>query len=192
MKYPHWQYYKSVLGELETISRYVEISLDNYSTYGTEFTRLLLSVCSEVDVVAKLLCKNVDADESAGSIQDYRRILSSRFPGLPKVEVSLPKYVISLTPWCEWLEDRTPKWWSCYNRVKHKRDEHFREGNLENVLFATGGLCVLVSYLYYKDFVSEHMSIMPLFMFLDRKYLSGCKPLTKGDFKLPDFEDGEK
>jgi hypothetical protein len=192
MKYPHWECYKSILGDLETISRYVQISPDNYSTYGTELTRLLLSVCSEVDVVAKLLCRTVMPDECVGNIEDYRRILCPRFPGLPKVEVSLPQYVISLTPWCEWLEERTPNWWSCYNKVKHKRDEHFREGNLGNVLLGAGALCVLVCYLYYEDFISEHMSIRPLFMFLDRKYVSGCKVLTQGDFKLPDFEAAER
>jgi len=192
MKYPHWQYYKSILGDLEVLSRYVEISQDNYETYSIELTKLLLSIGSEVDVVAKLLCGATKSRKSPGNIKSCQKILLTQFPKLPDVEVSLPKYVISFKPWHEWLQDKTPEWWNGYNKVKHERDNHFRDGNLKNVLFATGGLCVLVSYLYYNDFISDHLGITPLFMFLDNKYKSGCKVLTKGDFKLPDFESDGK
>jgi len=189
MKYPHWQYYESILRELETISRYVEISPYNYSTYSTELTKILLSTGSEIDVVAKLLCKNTKITKSPDNIKEYQRILCAKFPGFHDVEISLPKYIISFKPWYDWLQNKTPEWCICYNKVKHEKDKHFREGNLKNVLFATGGLCVLVSYLYYNDFISKNLGIMPLFMFLDRKYVSGCKVLTKGNFRLPDFEN---
>jgi len=194
MKYSHWGYYKSILGDLEVTSRYIEISPDNYGTYGTELARLFLSVGSEVDVVARLLCEGESYAREAGNIRDYREVLCAKFPELPETEVSLPKYVISLRPWADWAGGKTPKWWECYNKVKHRRDEHFREGNLENVLMATGGLCVLVSYLYYED-LSKLIGITPLFLFLDQKYRTGSvKALVRTEYVLPDFteKDGEK
>ena len=190
MKYPHWQYYKSMLRDLDTLSRYVEISPDNYRTYSIELTRLLLSAGSEIDVVAKLLCKAVDAEAAPDNINKYQEILTRKLPGLPEVEVTLPKYLISFKPWLDWLKGRTPEWWSCYNKVKHDRSQHFREANLENVLLATAGLCVLVSYLYYEDLNSKLIGITPLFMFLDQKYRTGgIKVLVKGQFVLTDFEE---
>ncbi len=188
MKYPHWQYYKSILDDLDVISRYIEISTDNYATHSIELTRLLLSVGSEVDVVAKLLCESIEPEVSANTINQYREILTCKFTGLPEVEVSLPKYLISLKPWIDWLENRTPVWWNCYNKVKHERSNYFQEANLENVLLATAGLCVLVSYLYYDDLNSNLVGITQLFMFLDRKYRTGgVKVLVKGQIILPDF-----
>ena len=188
MKYPHWQYYKSILNDLEVLSRYVEISQDNYETYSIELTKILLSVCSEVDVVAKLLCASANQIESPDNIKSYQKILLAKFPGLPDVEVSIPKYSISFKPWEEWPQDKTPKWWNDYNKVKHERDKHFRDGNLKNVLFATGGLCVLLSYLHYKNFIAKGL-VTPLFMFLDNKYMTGGKVLVVKQYKLPDFRD---
>jgi len=190
MQYSHWYYYKSILGDLDSLSRYIEISKDNYSTYSIELTRLLLSIGSEIDVVAKLLCRAADPEAPAGNIMDYRKSITSKFPHLPKTEVFIPQYSISLTPWKDWFEEKTPEWWSCYNNVKHERSNYFGEANLENVLLASAGLCILVSYLY-NDSISRLSGIIPLFMFLHPKYKSGCKVLTKSDYILPDFEREE-
>jgi len=83
---------------------------------------------------------------------------------------------------------KTPKWWDCYNKVKHERSLHFREANLENVLFATAGLCVLVLYFYY-DNLNKLTGTTPMFMCLDKKYMTGgVKTLVKPQFALPDFK----
>lgn len=188
MKYPHWYYYKSILGDLETLSRYIEISEDNYNIHSIELTRLLLSIGSEIDVVAKLLCKLANPEAAPDNINKYREILTHKFPDLPEVEVSLPEYLISLKPWFDWLENKTPKWWDCYNKVKHERSLHFREANLENVLFATAGLCVLVSYLYY-DNLNKLIGTTSMFMRLGKKYRTGgVRVLTNTRFALPDFK----
>ena len=57
---PHWSYYMSLEDDLIETSRYVEICEDNFDTYSTRFTRLMLSAASEVDVVAKILCGQID------------------------------------------------------------------------------------------------------------------------------------
>ena len=123
------------------------------------------------------------------NINKYREILTHKFPGLPEVEVAIPKHLISFKPWLDWLENRTPEWWNCYNKVKHERSQYFREANLENVLLATAGLCVFVSYLYYDD-INKLVGMAPILMFLDRKYYSsrGTKVLVTNPFILPDFE----
>ena len=51
MKLPHWHYFISLEDEIVKISRFIEISEDNYDVYSIELTKLFLSICSEVDVI---------------------------------------------------------------------------------------------------------------------------------------------
>lgn len=56
----HWRYFIALEQDLEGTTRYVEPAEDNFKTYSVEFTRLLLSACSEIDVVCKVLCQKID------------------------------------------------------------------------------------------------------------------------------------
>ena len=153
MKYPHWQYFLVLDRDIETVSRYVEISQDNYDTYSIQFVRLLLSACSEIDVVAKILSKQVDTHfKPSGNfpgIFDYQRTITKRFPKFHTTNILIPKYGITLTPWHKWsLANTPPIWWSCHNKVKHQRDTHYKQANLKNTINAVAGLFVMVLYLY--------------------------------------------
>lgn len=44
----------------------------------------------------------------------------------------------------------SPTWWQAYNRIKHHRDQHFLQANLENALNALAGLFVMV-LLFYEE-----------------------------------------
>ena len=48
----HWNYFLAFDSDAEKLSRYIEFTSDNFGTYSIELVRLLLSVASEVDVVA--------------------------------------------------------------------------------------------------------------------------------------------
>ena len=54
--------------------RHVEICEDNLDIYSTQFTRLLLSAASEVDVVAKILCGQIDPHGTHGNRVAVRTI----------------------------------------------------------------------------------------------------------------------
>ena len=76
----HWNYFLVFDSDAEKLSRYIEFTSDNFKTYSIELVRLLLSVASEVDVVAKLLCIKVDPTAKAKNIDHYCNILNSEFP----------------------------------------------------------------------------------------------------------------
>ena len=192
MNYPHWQYYRSLSEDLEKVSRYIEVSPDNFNVYSIELTRMLLAIGSEIDVVAKLLCEQVDQTSRPRNIVDYGEILLPQFPNLVSVVVTIARYGISFTPWRDWTLDRRPQWWGAYNDVKHQRNVSFEKANLENTLNALAGLCVFNCYLYFKDFISGGLATNRPFMFLDSSYNYGGKRLRSPEIQLPDFANDEQ
>jgi hypothetical protein len=148
----HWNYFLSLEEDLIRVGRFIEFSKSNYSCYSTELARLLLAAGSEVDVVAKLLCKKLDASASVNNIDDYRNVVLSRISRLPTHTVSLPRFGITLTPWSKWAIATNPDWWREHNQVKHQRDENFGKAHLKNTLNAIGGLFLLLMEYYRGDF----------------------------------------
>src|SRR5689334_22322111 len=75
----YWEYFLTLDSDLETIARYVQFDSKNFKTYSIEFVRLLLATCSEVDVVAKLLCEIIAPNKSAENINQYRSIIMGEY-----------------------------------------------------------------------------------------------------------------
>ena len=186
MKYPHWHYFLTLDADLDLTSRYVEICKDNFKTYSIEYVRILLAAGSEIDVVAKLLCKKIDSSREAENINHYREIITAKYPHFHEMEVVLPLYPIDpLIPWSAWKGTVNPEWWKSYNDVKHKRHLNFRKANLENVLNAVAGLFVMVTYLYH-DSLPELFELQPpRLLSLPERYKEGVKWATT--YNLPDF-----
>lgn len=160
MKMPYWHYFISLEDEIVKISKFIEICEDNFSVYSIELTKLLLSICSEVDVVAKLLCKEADIglyNKIKGShnatIETYRTVINTRFPQFHNVNVIIPFYNLSFLPWDAFKDNVNPEWWQQYNNVKHERNISFEKANLKNVLLSMAGLMVLLVYLYGRESV---------------------------------------
>ena len=155
MELPHWHYFMSLEDEIVKISKFIEINEDNYGVYSIELTKLFLSVCSEVDVVAKLLCKESDTDlfertrnNRNATIEIYRTVIKAKFPQFHAANVKIPFYNLSFTPWEAFRDNTAPEWWRQYNGLKHERNLNFKNANLENILLSMSGLMVLLVYLY--------------------------------------------
>ncbi len=148
----HWNYFLSLEEDLIRIGRFIEFSKSNFSCFSTELARLLLAASSEVDVVAKLLCKKLDASVVTTNIDDYRNVVLSRISRFPAYTVSLPRFGLTLTPWSKWATNTNPDWWREHNQVKHQRDEYFTKAHLKNTLNAIGGLFLLLMEYYRGDF----------------------------------------
>lgn len=144
----HWNYFLALEKDMEAASRYVEFNEANFSVYSIELAHLLFTAASEVDVVAKLLCGEINAAASPSNINEYKGILLPAIPDLPEAEVFVPRYGLSFKPWSNWAGQRSPLWWRSYNNVKHERDAHFSEATLKNSLNALGALLILI-YHYY-------------------------------------------
>lgn len=191
MKYPHWQYFLSLVEDVERLSRFVSLSEENFATSSIECTRLLLAASSEVDVVCRVLCKRVSPNENPGGIVEYGKILLPTYPLIPTIVVSVPRFSLNLRPWAPWTLDCRPDWWQGYNKVKHKRHEYADLGNLGNSLNSVAALCVLVSYLHYDDFISEGLATRRPFLFLDPLYNGVAAYLVSPRIVLEDLERGK-
>jgi len=60
----YWQFFATIDEDLHELSRFVEIHPDNFMTFSARLLRLYLAIGSEVDVVAKLLCLQIDPTRS--------------------------------------------------------------------------------------------------------------------------------
>ena len=143
----YWNYFIALEKDIEELSRYVEFDKSNFNTFSVRLAHFLLSVSSEVDVVAKALCKEIDNKIEAVNIGDYRKIIMNRFPEMAEEPVFMTRYNLSFMPWESWASKTNPDWWLAYNKVKHTRGEHYNLANLENVLSAISGLFVVIVYL---------------------------------------------
>ena len=144
----HWNYFLALERDMEVVARFVEFNERNFSTFSIELAHLLFAAASEVDVVAKLLCKHAAPGSPCGNIDDYRSTLQRVVPELSRETVFVPRHGLMLEPWAAWVSNTNPRWWRAYNDVKHERDAHFQDATLENALNALGALLLLTVHYY--------------------------------------------
>lgn len=182
----HWNYFIALERDLEALSRYIEFCPANLNVFSIELAHLLFAAASEVDVIAKCICKIVAPSANCANIDNYRSVLvdPSNFPvcfdGLSAIQISVPRYGLTFTPWENWGRGVNPDWWRSYNNVKHKRNEHFQEATLQNALNALGALLTLNIYYYRLD-LSPILSAT----YLPRSITRQLKPASTL-LKLPD------
>ena len=172
----HWNYFLAFDEDLETLSRYVEFHEDNYRCFSVEIARVLLAAASEVDVVAKLLCKKISAKSKAKTIDAYRTEICAKYPKIAAFEVVAARYGLRLQPWDQWSKGKSPFWWKAYNDVKHERDKSFGDANLKNLLNAVAGLFVMCLYLYKEEAVLDGLIPSPRVLSAGRAHLRGFRP----------------
>lgn len=148
----HWNYFLALESDLEDVSRFIEFSKNNFRTYSIELAHLLLASSSEVDVLAKGICKLINPRSEAKNINQYKNEIVEHFPDVHLERVFVPRYGLNFRPWSNWEKNEPPRWWTSYNKVKHERNDHFDDANLKNTLNAMGGLLIAVFYFYKLKF----------------------------------------
>ena len=144
----HWNYVLALDSDLEKLSRFVEFTEANLGVYSIELAHILFAAASEVDVIAKLLCKLVEPTAPRTNMDQYRRVLAHALPDVSSTRVFVPRYGLEFSPWEAWASDTNPAWWRSYNNVKHQRDAHFSEATLKNALNALGALLIVAIHFY--------------------------------------------
>ncbi len=171
---PHWNYLLALDADLVELSRYIEFHKKNFPCYSIEVARVLLASASEVDVVCKLLCKKINPASSASNIHAYRNEIKAEFPSIPKFNVLLPRFALTLRPWDEWKKrDGVPFWWTAYNKVKHERHSEFHQASLKNTLNAVSGLFVMLLYLYRERATAGELAPPPQLLRVDPAHHGG-------------------
>lgn len=157
----HWEYYLVLEKDFLQTERFISFDLGkNYlydkkgcTNYGNsmcfsnEFIKQYQSICSEIDVILKTICKEINNKSKAKEIKGYTNEVLKKWPGITNQKVAM-KY-IELIPFMNWSLQpyNSPDWWTPYNNVKHKRIKNYKEANLKNVLNSLAALYILEHYL---------------------------------------------
>ncbi|MCF6153179.1 MAG: hypothetical protein E3K38_12995 [Candidatus Kuenenia stuttgartiensis] len=179
----HWNYFIALESDIARLARFVEFTTKNFDTFSIEIAHLLLSASSEVDVVAKQLCRKLDSSVKVKNIKQYQDVIKMHIPSIGTSIVTIPRYGLELTPWSNWQDDKTPDWWDGYNEVKHERNSHFEKANLKNVLSAMSGLLLLIIYYYCETAKIERIVPVPA-IFMPPKELANISHTMDGDTAL--------
>ena len=156
-----WPFYLRLENAFIDSLNYVEFATDNYFTYSIEFERLLLSICSEVDVLCKLLCKEIDPSQCPSGFFKGIPILCG-FGDFVSSKVRFERVAFEVSPFIGMTPQDSPRWWKAYNDVKHNRtdNENYKKGNLENVFMALSALYLLNRY-YCKTISKQALNNEP-------------------------------
>lgn len=151
----YWKQYIMIEKEFKLSIKYLAIDQSNFNAYSDVYAKLILQIGSEVDVVSKVLCKEINAASTANKISLYQIEICTRFPEFENVTVSYGD--MDFHPWIGW-SSVTPNWWKIYNGVKHDRNkretydtvtkENYKFANQGTVLNGLAGLYQLEQYLY--------------------------------------------
>lgn len=199
----YWNYAELLNEQLGTTANYVETDKDNYGTYSTTYTNILLSACSEIEVVTKLICQIIDPDtdylspevpNKSGTkmvknmigMEKLSGVLLKRFPHIHQAKAEIINKHEMIYPFECWKEENCElPWWRAYNMVKHYRHQFFNNATLENTLNSVAALIILNSYLY-ELVKEEHAPRMSRIGMFDNCY-SYCGIVIQPDEKLPDM-----
>lgn len=183
MSLQYWEYFLSIESDLEKCSRYIDFSSENYNTFSVELAKIIMTSSSEFDTVAKEICKLISAETNADNINDYFKIITSKYTNFCKFEAQIPRYGLSFKPWNGWTNSNSPTWWQAYNKIKHDRTNNFYKATLENALNSVSGL--LGGILYFYD--CKFNKILPdIDMFFAPRLFSIKNPNVVG-FDSPDI-----
>lgn len=165
----YWNYYLSLESQFENSRRYINFDVSNYSTYSIEYVQLLQAICSEIDVVGKVVAQYNNEDfivDSNTNILKWGFEVQKCFKGIDLKTIYFDN-AIEIVPFRKWkykkgntkrrpivlFDDtyKTPKWWLDYNSVKHARTsidkdaqiQNYKKANLKNVIYSLGALYIL-------------------------------------------------
>lgn len=151
----HWNYFLAIERDFENLSRYIEFTESNNSTFSIELARIIMVATQEVDVILKKLCILIEPNSTPESVNHYKEIISRNIPEFNNEVVQIQRFGMTSKPWSNWNNlNEHPLWWTANNKIKHQRTEHFEKANLKNAFNAVGGL--LITTLYYYKFVIEN------------------------------------
>lgn len=150
----YWMQYKLLEKRMIELSDYVAVTPKNYATFSNHFISMYLTICSEIDSVADVLCDllGVSAKERYG-INNKINVILNKYKNLKswKCITKFPFDTIHIVPFAKFNENVSADWWQSYNKVKHFRTEKTNEiynyelANLKNILYSLAALYLMIS-----------------------------------------------
>lgn len=168
----YWSYYISIEKEFMNTFQYISLDEDNNNSFSQSYAKLIMEICSEIDVLFKEYCRFLDEkfNKRYSKIVRYRECIRNKKPEFVDQEVQLIRNDIIIVPWSEWDDADSPSWWTVYNKVKHHRTsivkinniskEAYKFANQEYTLLSLAGLYQLLIYYYYDISVCENKRVV--------------------------------
>jgi len=141
-------YFLSLEKRFIELSEYIEITEDNFNVYSNYITLLLITTCSEFEVVSKELSKILN-DHPKNIFNIYNCFKKEGYKNILEESVFLDLYKIDIQPFEKWNEENVPFWWEAYNGVKHNRASEYKKGNLKTLIYALSALSIVNHYFIW-------------------------------------------
>lgn len=165
----YWKYYLMLEKDFLETERYLTIDELNFQAFSNEYIKQYQAICSEIDVIAKSFCKQLDSTFSGNNIDAYCKVILDNNEDFSNRVVNVRNRNIRLVPWGNWhystetRENETfrivahnPDWWKKYNKIKHNRTTintetqlpYYKLANQKNTLYSLAALFQLELYYY--------------------------------------------
>jgi len=181
----YWRQYLSIEKDFLKTEEYVSIDKKNYSTFSNAYSKLFLTICSEIDSLSvefSQMVKNdydTESDIKANNIIKRIDTIKTAYPRINTYRVITKKEYdeLSFAPFAKLSKDNMSDWWHDYNEFKHRRtgktatgQPFYEKACLKNVITSLAAL-YLLCYLadkYFEDNKNEVECESALFEFLGK------------------------
>lgn len=144
---PHWQYFKMLYRDVEKSFEYVEPAEEHLKVYSIKYYECLLRACTEFESVCKseLFRAGLAREGDWLNIEDYAKLETHYKRKLSSYEVGFRfDTIYFVRPLGTWANHHSLPWYQSYNAVKHHRAAELSHASLDNVMYALGGLFVIL------------------------------------------------
>lgn len=167
----YWKYYLMLEENFLETEQYLAIDELNFNAFSNEYIKQYQTICSEIDVIAKSYCVELESSFHGNSINAYCKCVIDNNSDFISRKVMLKDRNIALFPWENWtyttetqanghvkIVSNNPDWWLKYNKIKHNRTTinnemglpYYKLANQKNVLHSLAALFQLELYYFRK------------------------------------------
>lgn len=164
----YWRQYLSIEKDFLKTDEYVSIDKKNYPSFSNAYSKLFLTICSEIDSLSVEFSQMVkddyetESDIKANNILKRIDTIKTAFPDINTyaVKTKYPFNELYFVPFVKLSKENMSDWWHDYNNYKHRRtgesetgQKYYEKANLKNVITSLAGLYLLCCLLdvYFED-----------------------------------------
>ena len=153
----YWRHYLSIERDFLNTDEYVSIDTKNNHTFSNAYSKLFLTICSEIDSLSVEFCRLIknDYDKKSyfnESIIPRMNTITEVYPGINTIKITtkFPYDEQNFVPFSKLTNEMMPDWWHSYNEYKHERtgetatgQPHYEKACLKNVITSLAALYLL-------------------------------------------------
>ena len=98
----YWKYYLILESDFLDTEHYLAIDELNFGAFSNEYIKQYQAICSEIDVIAKCYCKEMDSGFNGDKINAYCKCVTDNNPDFASRKIKLKDSHIELFPWKDW------------------------------------------------------------------------------------------